>query len=114
MSVIGADKVMRKLSRLDRKVKAEVDLANQKSGEELIAISKVLIPKRTGESVKNIKGKRLEDGSYLCDFGEGAKVIEGDLGPRPFVNPALKVSRKRFKARAKRAVNKAVKASFNG
>jgi hypothetical protein len=41
-------------------------------------------------------------------------VIEGGPGPRPFVNPALAVTRKKHAARARRAVNKAVKEAFNG
>lgn len=119
MPVIGADKVMRKLSKLERRVKQEVDAGNRKSGEELVRTAKVLIP--VGDDVHDdghergkINGSQNPDGSYLVDFGPKSKVIEGDRGPRAFVNPALKVLRKRRLNRAKRAVNKAVKESFRG
>ena len=120
MTVIGADRVMRKLSQLPAKVKADVDKATRTSGEELSRIAKVLIPvgpdkQRDGHERAKIKGHQNDDGSYLCDFGPKAKVIEGEGGgPQPFVNPALAVTRKKHAARAKRAVNKAVKAVMNG
>ena len=119
MPVIGADKVMRKLSELPDRVKAKVDEATRQSGDELIRIAKVLIPVGTdkendGYERDKITGTQNEDGSYLCDFGPKSKVIEGGRGPRPFVNPALSVTRKKHAARAKRAVNTAVKEVFNG
>lgn len=117
--MIGADKVMRKLSKLERRVKDRVDEANRKSGEELVRTAKVLIPvggdvHKDGHERNKITGTRNADGSYLVDFGPKSKVIEGDRGPRAFVNPALKVLRKKHNARSRRAVNKAVKESFNG
>ncbi|WP_353475520.1 HK97 gp10 family phage protein [Salipiger sp. H15] len=119
MTVIGADKVMRKLSKLERRVKDQVDAANRKSGEELVRTAKVLIPmgadvEKDGRERDKITGTQNPDGSYLVDFGPKSKVIEGDRGPRPFVNPALKVLRKKHGARVRRAVNKAVKESFSG
>ena len=119
MAVIGADKVASRFSKLGKRVKAEVDKANKKNGEELVRTSKVLIPvggdvHGDGHERDKIKGTQNADGSYLVDFGPKSKVIEGNRGPRPFVNPALKVLRKKHKGRARRAVNKAVKESFNG
>lgn len=118
-NVIGADRVMRKLSQLPDRLHRYVADANKTSGDELIRTAKVLIP--TGGDVHGdgserdkIKGTANGDGSYLADFGPKSKVIEGESGPRPFVNPALAVTRKRHKGRAKRAVNKAVKELFNG
>lgn len=114
MPVIGADRVQRALKKMPERMRKHVAEANQKSGEELIRIAKVLIPEKTGASRAAIKGTANLDGSFLCDFGGKAKVIEGRNAPRPFVNPALSVSRKRHSARAKRAMNKAVKESFGG
>jgi len=116
MPVIGADRLMRRLHQLPRAVKAKVDAATRKSGEELITIAKVLIPVGTdvhkdGHERDKIHGTANADGSYLCDFGPKSKVIEEI---RPFVNPALSVTRKKHGARAKRALNQAVKAVFNG
>ncbi|SLN36584.1 hypothetical protein AQS8620_01302 [Aquimixticola soesokkakensis] len=114
MTVIGGDRVAKKLKDLPDRVKKYVDQANKKSGDELISIAKVLIPNKSGENRAQIKGTALESGAYLADFGPKSKVIEGKNGPRPFVNPALKVSRKRHRGRAKRAASKAVKELFNG
>lgn len=119
MSVIGADRVMRKLAQLPDRIKAKVDLAMKQSGDELVRTAKVLIPvggdvHGDGHEREKIVGTQNADGSYLAGFGPKSKVIEGNRGPRPFVNPALSVTRKKHAARAKRAVNRAVKEVFNG
>lgn len=119
MTVIGADKVMRKLSKTHASIMKYVKEANHKSGAELISVARVLIPSggdvhKDGAERGKIIGIANADGSYLCDFGPKSKVIEGDSGPRPFVNPALSVTRKRHAARAKRAMSKGVKEAFNG
>jgi len=110
---------MRKLSQLPDRIKKNVDRAVKQSGDELVRTAKILIPvagdvHKDGHERDKITGTQNADGSYLCDFGPKSKVIEGERGPRPFVNPALTVTRKRYKGRAKRAVNKAVKELFNG
>lgn len=119
MTVIGADRVMRKLSQLPDRIKAKVDQAVKQSGDELVRTAKVLIPvggdiHGDGHERDKITATQNPDGSVLVDFGPKSKVIEGEQGPRPFVNPALAVTRKRHGARAKRAVNRAVKELFNG
>lgn len=110
-TVIGADVVRRKLARLKELAPKNIAEANHKSGEELIRIAKIVIPVKTGTNRALITGTANADGSYLCDFGPKAKVIEEN---RPFVNPALAVTRRKHKARAKRAINKAVKDAFGG
>jgi hypothetical protein len=110
-TVIGADVVMRKLAQLKAMAPQNIADANRKSGEELIRISKVLIPVVTNTNRALIEGTANADGSFLCDFGPKAKVIEEN---RPFVNPALSVTRKKHTARAKRAIKKAVKDAFGG
>ncbi|WP_028029893.1 hypothetical protein [Gemmobacter nectariphilus] len=119
MSVEGADRVMRKLSQLPDRIKKNVDASIRQSGNELVRTSKVLIPvggdvHGDGHERDKITATQNPDGSVLVDFGPKSKVIEGERGPRPFVNPALSVLRKKHKARARRAVNKAVKELFNG
>lgn len=114
-----ATRIGRKFAALKAKVLKEAGAANHKSGAELIATAKVLVPvggdvHGDGHERGKIVGTANADGSYLCDFGPKSKVIEGNRGPRPFVNPALSVTRKRHKARAKRALNKAVKEAFRG
>jgi hypothetical protein len=119
VSVEGGERVARLLAQLPARIRAKVDAATRQSGEELVRVAKVLIP--TGGDVHGdgaerdkILGTANADGSYLVDFGPKSKVIEGERGPRPFVNPALSVTRKKFKARSARAVNRAVKEAFNG
>ena len=117
--VIGADRVMRKISQLPRKLQQDIAAANAKSANELARTAKVLIPvggdvHGDGHEREKITVTPQDDGAQLVDFGPKSKVIEGKRGPRPFVNPALSVTRKRHKNRAKRAVNKAVKGLFHG
>lgn len=119
MTVQGADRVMRKLSQLPDRIKAKVDQAVMQSATELVRVAKVLIPvggdiHGDGHERDKIRATQNVDGSVLVDFGPKSKVIEGERGPRPFVNPALAVTRKKHGARAKRAVNRAVKELFNG
>lgn len=113
MSVIGADKIMRKLSLLDKRVMKHVAKANQASGGELVRTARVLHP-GDGENKAAIRGTANADGSYLCDFGPKAKVTEGENAPRPFVNPALAVTRKKHGARARRALKAGVKEAMGG
>ena len=119
MSVEGADRVARKLSQLPDRIKKDIDKAIQKSGDELVRYAKILIPvggdvHGDGHERAKINATQNADGSVLVDFGPKSKVIEGERGPRPFVNPALSITRKRHKARARRAVKKAAKELFNG
>lgn len=108
MSVSGADKVRRQLRRLKPEMRAEIDKVNERTGKEVIRLAKILIPENSGASRQAIKGETVADG-YEIDFGDKAKVIEGRRGPRPFVNPALAITRKRRKNAQKRAVNKVIK-----
>jgi hypothetical protein len=110
-TVIGADKVRRSLSQLSLNAQDKLAKANTTSGAELIRLAKILIPVDTGASRAAIEGTANADGSYLCDFGPKAKVIEEN---RPFVNPALAVTRRKHKNRAKRAMKAAIKESFGG
>ena len=112
-SVSGADAVRRKLSILDDRIVKHVGRANAQSGGELVRIAKVLHP-GDGTNKAAIHGTANADGSYLCDFGPKAKVTEGKNAPRPFVNPALTVTRKKHKARAARAMKNGVKEAFGG
>lgn len=108
-----------KFKRLEALVRNRMARANKMTGDDLVRTAKVLIPvggdvHGDGSERDKITGTPNEDGSYLVDFGPKSKVIEGERGPRPFVNPALAVTRKKFKSRARSAINRAVKDSFNG
>jgi len=108
-----AARIGRKLDRLKKAAMRHAGEANRLSGEELIRIARILHP-GDGANKAAINGNANTDGSYLCDFGPRAKVTEGDRAPRPFVNPALSVTRKKHKNRAKRAIKKAMKEAFGG
>ncbi|MFN6976712.1 MAG: hypothetical protein ACK4OP_01180 [Gemmobacter sp.] len=121
MTVIGADRVIRKLGDLPKEIKAQVDADVRKSAEELVRVAKILIPvggdvHGDGQEREKIVATPNADGSVLVDFGPKSKPIEGggkkNRKPRPFVNPALAVTRKRFKARAARAARQAVRQVF--
>ena len=119
MTIQGADRVARKLAQLPDRIKAKVDQAIAQSAAELVRTAKVLIPvggdiHGDGHERDKITATAQASGAQLVDFGPKSKVIEGERVPRPFVNPALAVTRKKFKARGKRAVNRAVKELFNG
>lgn len=116
MKVIGADRVARKLAQLPDTIKRRVDAVTKQSADELVRVAKVLIPvaddvHKDGHERDKITASQNGDGSVLVDFGPKSKVIEAK---RPFVNPALAVTRKRYKARASKAVKSAAKELFNG
>lgn len=114
-----ARRIAQKFDRLRRGVTQQMAKANKATGDDLVRIAKVLIPvggdvHGDGHERDKITGTANPDGSYRADFGPKSKVIEGERGPRPFVNPALSVTRKKHQSRARSAVNRAVKESFNG
>lgn len=116
MKVIGADRVARKLAQLPDRIKRKVDAAVKQSADELVRTAKVLIPvaddvHKDGHEREKISAAQNGDGSVLVDFGPKSKVIEDK---RPFVNPALVVTRKRHAGRAKRAIKSAVREVFGG
>ncbi|MGR3605324.1 hypothetical protein [Sulfitobacter sp.] len=107
-SGFGATKAM--LNRITPEIEAKFEKANRDNAEMIVDMAKVLIPSVTGTNralIRNIPG---DDGSQLIDFGPKAKVIEGDRGPRPFVNPALSATKKKRAARSRKAIKDAIKA----
>jgi hypothetical protein len=105
----GFDKVRRFLNRLPEKVEDEFDRANRENAADLVAMARVLIPNKTGVNRALINHGAVPDGGQLIDFGPRAKVIEGRNGPRPFVNPALRLTKKLRAARVRKAIRDAVR-----
>lgn len=102
------------LNKITPEIEAQFARANQDGAELVVDVAKVLIPERSGASraaIRNIPGA---DGSQLIDFGPKAKVIEGNKGPRPFANPALKATKKKRQSINRKAIRKAIKAVSNG
>lgn len=117
MTIRGAGATVNMLNNLSKKAEAHLNKANRENGEEIARLARILIPGAedgaTGQSRLAIKGKEVAEG-YLINFGPKAKVIEGNNAPRPFVNPALKVTRKSRRRRNNKALKKAIAESSNG
>jgi hypothetical protein len=110
----GFDRVAKMLARIGPEVTAHFAEANRLNAEEVVDLAKVLIPQRTGASRAAIGNYATDNGGQLLDFGKKAKVIEGDRGPRAFVNPAMDATKASRKARNKAAMKDVVKALGNG
>lgn len=98
------------LKRITPEVEAQFEAANRDNAEMIVDLAKVLIPEKSGANRALVRNMPGADGSQLIDFGPKAKVIEGKRGPRPFVNPALKATKKKRDARNRKAIKDAIKA----
>jgi hypothetical protein len=96
------------------KLSAEVDRqfqdATEENAKDIVAVAKILIEERSGDSRREISYLGVGDGSVLIYFGKKAKVIEGNRGPSPFVNPALVATKRNRSARNRKALRDAIKA----
>ena len=99
------------LSRITPKVADHLSKANQENAESIVDVAKVLIPEGSTASRNQIQNTALDDGAQLIDFGPKAKVIEGGPAPRPFVNPALKGTKRKRDQRNRKAIRDAIKAA---
>lgn len=109
MKATGFSSAKATLAKLPSAIQEEFDGANRDNAKLLVDMAKVLIPERTGASRLAIRNTEVADGAQLVDFGPKAKLIEGERGPRPFVNPALKLTRKKRRLRNNKALRQAVK-----
>lgn len=110
MKKSGFDTTKAMLNRITPEIKAKFEAANRDNAEMVVDLAKVLIPSVSGTNRALIRNLPGADGSQLIDFGPKAKVIEGDRGPRPFVNPALNATKKKRAARNRKAIRDAIKA----
>ena len=109
MKKTGFDATRAMLKRLPPEVEAQFEAANRDNAEMIVDLAKVLVPERSGAARALIRNLPGADGSQLVDFGPKSKVIEGNRGPRPFANPALKATRKKRAARNRKAIRDAIK-----
>lgn len=115
----GFDGLRAKLRNLGPKAERTFEAVNRESGEEIVALAKVLVPEGdTGRARASIMGRPWDGTSYLVDFGPMARIIEGDTEQRttkdgknrgmrkgtPFANPAIQATRKKRQARYRAAV----------
>ena len=119
----GFDEAKARLRRLSSHAAETLDRANRENGEELVATAKVLIPARSGASRSMISGLALAPRRYLVTFAPLSRILEGGTeerttkagesrgrGPaRPHVNPALRATLKRRRARFLRALREAIR-----
>ncbi len=110
--VKGADKLARKFRAIPKQVMDEVNKAVDVAAKDLIRTATILHP-GAGDTRSAMTAEKV-DGGVMVNFGPKSKVTEGDSGPRPFVNPALKATMKRRKNRMKRAVSRGVKKVLTG
>jgi len=106
----GFDKTRNMLNKITPEIEAKFETANRQNAEDIVDVAKVLIPEKSGKSRNAIKNMDSGDGGQLIDFGPKSKVIEGERGPRPFVNPALQATKRKRRLRSRKAVRDAVKA----
>lgn len=111
-SATGFGKTIRGLKALSPEIHEHLTEANRENGRILERVAKVFVPVRSGRSKAEINSRDLDQDTVLVDFGPKAKVIEGRKGPRPFVNPALRATRKKRRANAQRAIREAAKMAF--
>ncbi len=110
MKKSGFSATKKMLRKITPEIEAKFEDANRENAEMIVDLAKVLIPERSGASRAAIRNLPGPNGSQLIDFGPKAKVIEGDRGPRPFVNPALAGTKKKRAARSRKAIRDAIKA----
>lgn len=88
--------------------------ANRENAAEIVRTAKLLVPSRSGATRAAIVAIQDRPDRILIDFGPKAKVIEGERGPRPFVNPALKFTAAARRKRSLAAVQKARRLAARG
>ena len=114
MKMTGSDKVKRMMRELPSAIEKHAEMANRESAEDMAAVARALIPSVTGENRAKIRTFPGEGTGHVVDFGDKAKVIEGDRGPRPFVNPAIRATKDSRRKRAAKAARDAIKEAANG
>mgnify|MGYP001796675931 CR=1 FL=1 len=106
----------RALKRLPQHTRNELARVNQKSVEEFERSAKALVPVLTGETQLSIEAGTYEtDGGFVLTMtaGDGtdnapARIVEF-VNDQPFFYPTLRLFRKRWYGRARRAVTKTAK-----
>ncbi|MEL7282111.1 MAG: hypothetical protein AAGK79_17285 [Pseudomonadota bacterium] len=109
MKTSGFKELAAKMDGLVDAARDEFEAANRENAELLVDVAKLLIPVKSGTSRAQIQNVPTGDGGQIVDFGPKSKVIEGDRGPRPFVNTSLAATRKARSARNRKAVREAIK-----
>lgn len=117
MTIEGTKKASDRLAGIGKKLARRLSKTNIKNAEEIADVARILVPlgtkdeqartrsQITTEVVPDSKGGGTD--AVMIDFGPRAKVVEGNKGPTPFVNPALEVTRNRRRARIRRAIKAA-------
>ena len=134
MKIQNRDRLRRKIKALPQLVREELRAALQKSGDEITAIQKTLVPEDDGVLKSTIRNDyEPEDLRVVLTAGGPAttKPIREGLSPdydyalaqefgtqgmpaNPFFFPGYRLGKKRAKSRITRAINKAAKRIAQG
>jgi HK97 gp10 family phage protein len=132
--VLNLDRLNAKLARVPARAKAEIKLALDKGGDEIVRSAKVLVQEDSGDLGRSIQKqpgrhefevqvvaggeattrpvRKGVDSSY--DYAMGNELGTKEMPAQPFLRPAFRLVAKRVNGRVRRAVNKAAKAEAGG
>lgn len=115
--VEGLERLKRRFAKIPAKIRAEVRIALEKSADELVSTQQQLVPidrgdlqasihKRDGRHDLSVEVVAGSDRAFYAAFVEFGTV---NTPAQPYFFPPYRALRKRFVARTKRAVGKAVR-----
>lgn len=114
----------KRLAAIPARARQAVRPALEKSGDELAATMRVLVPEAEGDLKDSIEVSDTEfelavqvtAGTDNAGDANHAKWIEYgtvEMDPQPFFNPAVRLLKKRIDRRIKSAITKAIKKEFH-
>lgn len=133
MSVQGLQAFNRRMARLPRSAKVELERAVTESAERVRVLAQALAPVDSGRLAASLRveqgrhalAKNIVAGGSLTereirkgsgepyDYSLGQEFGTSEMDANAFLHPALRVLRKSIKARINRAVRKSIKEGSN-
>ncbi len=114
----------KRLNSVAPKAQEEIGKANQKSADQFVAMAKILVPVATGrlrDSIQQERGKRSPTAIVITaggsattnasgyDYSLGVEFGTVDTPKAPFFYPTYRAMKKPTRARATRALKKAIR-----
>lgn len=123
------DRLAAKLKQLAPEAQAGLAKVNLQSADEMVALAEGFVRVRTGllkstiraepvggetDGVRVVAGgpattKPVKDGGYNYDYAMGEEFSNSHNQGQPFFFPSFRLTRKRHRPRASRALNKSIK-----
>lgn len=109
------DRNMRRLKKIVPEADRQLDVANEKTAKEFVAMASGVAPRDTGDLADSIRAEKVKDADsagwgvfalwrwIFVEFGTVNQTAT------PFLFPVYRLLRKRHVGRARRALNKAIK-----